>query len=167
MKDRTSSGIQLSLDAARKQNASRLFVYQQGKELLEHVKHCVNLVSSGTLAISHIASTVQSAQCTLPKFTHVDVPHFVGTFLENLKSFVMVFVKILGAVVPNSPGKCTCDDMWIGAACTQMECPNLCSNNGMCVVGECVCHSGFIGTNCSIMECKHGCGVHGRQDNTF
>ena len=37
MKDRTSSGIQLSLDGARKQNASRLFVYQQGKELLETV----------------------------------------------------------------------------------------------------------------------------------
>ena len=66
-----------------------------------------------------------------------------------------------GAVVPNSPGKCTCDNMWLGAACTQMECPNLCSNNGMCVVGECVCHSGFIGTDCSIMECKHGCGEHG------
>ena len=59
------------------------------------------------------------------------------------------------------PGTCSCDEGWIGGACFQMECPDLCHHNGVCVVGECVCHSGYIGTSCETMECPHGCSGHG------
>ena len=59
----------------------------------------------------------------------------VQSLQKNEYERYMATTSILpGVDTTTKPGRCSCEDGWIGAACSKMECPELCHGNGRCVV---------------------------------
>jgi len=62
-------------------------------------------------------------------------------------------------------GVCTCDAGWQGSSCNLANCPNSCSNRGLCNSTAdppfCVCYQGFYTSDCSVGLCKNNCSGHG------
>jgi hypothetical protein len=48
-------------------------------------------------------------------------------------------------------GECVCNDGWTGPDCNTIQCPNSCSNHGVCLnaTNTCLCDEGFFSNDCS------------------
>ncbi|XP_051492691.1 tenascin isoform X3 [Apus apus] len=57
---------------------------------------------------------------------------------------------------------CICEPGWKGPNCSEPECPNHCSNQGLCVQGKCICNEGFTGEACSHLTCPADCNDQGK-----
>ncbi|KFU87163.1 Tenascin-R, partial [Chaetura pelagica] len=57
---------------------------------------------------------------------------------------------------------CVCEPGWKGPNCSEPECPNHCSNHGLCVQGKCICNEGFTGEDCGELGCPNDCHNRGR-----
>ena len=55
-------------------------------------------------------------------------------------------------IVPGEPkyGTVSCPNNYKDFCAFTPECPNYCSQKGVCIVGVCSCHHGFTGKDCSV-----------------
>jgi hypothetical protein len=49
--------------------------------------------------------------------------------------------------------ECICQKNWYGKDCSSQNCPNDCSNAGICIKGKCLCVKGRTGADCSNAVC--------------